>query len=250
VKCWRNGANFCIDLDRHRKLLSVAAAIIICLGTAAAFAQSAAVGLKCPPDNLGLYKLELIYYVDSGQYERGLANVASGAATWLRARARRKGRLAMVLDIDETSLSNWPVIKQDDFGVILHGPCDTTPQACGWNAWIRMARDKPIVPTLELYREARRLGVAVFFITGRHESLREATERNLKAAGYDGWTGLVMEPEGLHPNAEADFKAPARRNIVDQGYTIVVNMGDQDSDLEHGYAERKFKLPDPFYYIP
>jgi hypothetical protein len=51
VKCWRNGANFRIDLNMHRKLLTVAAAIVICLATAAAFAQSAAVGLKCPPDN-------------------------------------------------------------------------------------------------------------------------------------------------------------------------------------------------------
>jgi predicted secreted acid phosphatase len=156
----------------------------------------------------------------------------------------------MVLDIDETSLSNWPVIKQDDFGVILHARSVRYGAPGMRLERLDLARDKPIVPTLELYREARRRGVAVFFITGRHESLREATERNLKAAGYDEWTALVMEPEGLHPNAAADFKAPARRNIVDQGYTIVVNMGDQDSDLERGYAERKFKLPDPFYYIP
>jgi hypothetical protein len=27
-------------------------------------------------------------------------------------------------------------------------------------------------------------------------------------------------------------------------------MGDQLSDLEGGYAERTFKLPNPFYWIP
>ena len=48
----------------------------------------------------------------------------------------------------------------------------------------------------------------------------------------------------------ADFKAPQRRNMVARGFTIVVNVGDQDSDLEGGYAERTFKLPNPFYYIP
>jgi hypothetical protein len=30
----------------------------------------------------------------------------------------------------------------------------------------------------------------------------------------------------------------------------VLNMGDQLSDLEGGYAERTFKLPNPFYWIP
>jgi len=32
--------------------------------------------------------------------------------------------------------------------------------------------------------------------------------------------------------------------------TIIVNAGDQESDLAGGYAERAYKLPNPFYYIP
>ena len=47
-----------------------------------------------------------------------------------------------------------------------------------------------------------------------------------------------------------DFKAPARRNIAQQGYTIVLTVGDQASDLAGGYAERTFKLPNPVYYLP
>jgi hypothetical protein len=34
------------------------------------------------------------------------------------------------------------------------------------------------------------------------------------------------------------------------GYTIIANMGDQFSDLEGGFSERTYKLPNPFYYIP
>jgi hypothetical protein len=37
---------------------------------------------------------------------------------------------------------------------------------------------------------------------------------------------------------------------VDEGYTILLSMGDQRSDLEGGYAERTFKLPNPYYWIP
>ena len=34
------------------------------------------------------------------------------------------------------------------------------------------------------------------------------------------------------------------------GYRIVVNMGDQPSDLAGGYAEKAVLLPNPFYRIP
>ena len=219
-----------------------------------AFTQNTASAAGLP--NLGQYKIELTKYQESGQYERDLEAAVSPAKAWLAQQAKRNGKLAIVLDIDETSLSNWPVIKADDFGFIPRGPCDLSksdlPQgACGWLIWISQARNQPIAPTLELYRQARKQGVAVFFITGRPESLREPTERNLRAAGYDGWTALVMVP-GNFPRTKSavDFKAPARKRIVDQGYAIVLNMGDQESDLAGGYAERTFKLPDPFYYVP
>jgi predicted secreted acid phosphatase len=170
--------------------------------------------------------------------------------------AKRSGKLALVLDIDETSLSNWPAIVADDLGLIPLGPCglsDNGPPkgACGWLDWLKQERDKPIAPTLELYRQARKQGWAVFFITGRPEFLRAATELNLRAAGYNR---LMMPANALVQHhllkSLADFKAPQRRNIVARGFTIVVNVGDQDSDLEGGYAERTFKLPNPFYYIP
>jgi hypothetical protein len=47
-----------------------------------------------------------------------------------------------------------------------------------------------------------------------------------------------------------DFKAPERRKIKERGYTIVLSLGDQESDLKGGYAERTFKLPNPVYYLP
>jgi acid phosphatase len=44
---------------------------------------------------------------------------------------------ALVLDIDETSLSNWPNIKANNFGFIPDGACDRLPNGpCGFKAWI------------------------------------------------------------------------------------------------------------------
>ena len=91
--------------------------------------------------------------------------------------------------------------------------------------------------------------MAVFFISGRPPGLLEATERNLREQGYQ-WTGVTLLPEGAHFASAADFKAPERQRITEQGYTIVLALGDQESDLIGGYAERTFKLPNPVYYLP
>jgi len=90
----------------------------------------------------------------------------------------------------------------------------------------------------------------VFFITGRPESQRAATERNLSKTGYAGYTRLFMVPNGAHYASAADFKTPVRMEIEHMGYTIIANMGDQPSDLRGGHAEKKILLPDPFYRVP
>jgi acid phosphatase len=59
-----------------------------------------------------------------------------------------------------------------------------------------------------------------------------------------------MEPPGAHYVSAADFKAPQREQIQQQGYTIIANIGDQPSDLDRGFSERIYLLPNPFYRIP
>ncbi len=202
------------------------------------------------PENLGDLKAALLQYKNTSRHEADLAGVAAEATRYLEERVKQGGKLAVVLDIDETALSNWPAIKANDFGLFSGGPCDLERGPCGLTAWASMARAQAIAPTLELYRLARERGGAVFFITGRPEALREATERNLRAAGYDNWAGLILKPNDLRVRSAADFKAPERRKLADQGYAIILNMGDQPSDLAGGHAERTFLLPNPFYRLP
>lgn len=46
------------------------------------------------------------------------------------------------------------------------------------------------------------------------------------------------------------FKSEKRAKLVKQGYRIQGNIGDQWSDLlGTDIGSRKFKLPDPIYYI-
>jgi predicted secreted acid phosphatase len=194
-------------------------------------------------------KREVSAYVDSGRYEAEIAAVVDQARAFLEARVPRGGNLAIVLDIDETALSNLPSFRANDYGFIIPGPCELPRGPCGLIAWIGMAQAEPIKPVLALARLARERGVAVFFLTGRPERLREPTERNLRAAGYE-WTGVLLKPDALTTQSAVEFKAPERRKLVEQGYTVIVNVGDQMRDLEGGFAERTYKLPNPFYFVP
>ncbi len=203
------------------------------------------------PANLGQGALRALAYHDSGAYLHDLAEVDAEAADWLAVRAPHVSRPALVLDIDETSLSNWAEIKANGFGHFNDGTCDALPRGpCGFDAWARLERAPALPPTLALYRRARQLGIAVFFVTGRHADMTNATAANLRQVGYRDWDGLLLEPQGSHFASAADFKAPTRAAIEKQGYTILASVGDQRSDLDGGHAERGFLLPNPFYFIP
>lgn len=200
--------------------------------------------------NLGDIKPALIAYHDGGEYEKGLEAVDTAAESYLVERADKVTKPALVLDIDETSLSNWEEIIANDFAYFPNAPCDHLPKGpCGAIAWDAMARSPAIAPTLRLARAASSHHVAIFFITGRYEAERTVTERNLHAAGFPEWERVYMRIDGTPSGPAADFKAPAREQITRMGYTIVANVGDQPSDLAGGFSERTFLLPNPFYRI-
>lgn len=191
--------------------------------------------------NMYLVKESMRQYHKSGQYLREIDAIAGQAQTYLQQNLARvrDHKPAIVLDIDETVLSNYPHINEFDFGYI--------PKE--WGAWILRGEAPALVGPRELFRYARQNDVAVFFITGRAEKQREATLKNLSREGFEGWQELVMKPDGDH-SASGLYKAEHRKRLTEAGYTILVNLGDQASDLEGGYSEAVFKLPNPMYYVP
>jgi acid phosphatase len=200
-----------------------------------------------PTPNLGKLKTKLLAYHDCAAptcYSPSLNHQADVAIAWLRHRAataRAGEKLALVLDIDETSLSNWDEEKAGDFGYVNSD----------WNAWVKSKQAPAISGTLHVFNEARSHGVAVFFITGRGETQRSATVDNLKAAGYADWAGLALRGPHTKDESTTTYKSGERRKIVDAGYTIILNIGDQLSDLNgRPQAEYSVKLPNPFYLIP
>jgi predicted secreted acid phosphatase len=203
------------------------------------------------PANIGDLKFTAIDYYNSGAYLTDLQIAAAPAIAWINEEAPRVDRPAVVFDIDETTLSNWEALKANDFGRVFNGGCDSLPQGpCGLIAWDQRAQSTVIQPTMDIFTTARDRGAAIFFITGRDETQRAATERNLQAVGYTGYTQLIMEPPGAHYVSAADFKAPQREQIEQRGYTTIANVGDQPSDLAGGFSQQTYLMPNPFYRVP
>ena len=178
------------------------------------------------------------YWADiDAQYKR-----AEGALDREVALHKRGEKLAIVFDIDETSLSSYCEMQREDFGYIESMS----------NEWVVSPQAAVAIPgALRLFNRAKAAGVDVFFITGRHESQTAATARNLEAAGFHGWKGLALRNAAESSLPTIAYKSGRRKQIVDQGYRIILSVGDQWSDLNGDpKAEVSVKLPNPFYFLP
>lgn len=197
------------------------------------------------PTNLDLLKNQIIQYHDSGEYQKELTSAITPAIDYIieRADANAKDphpqKLAIVLDIDETSLSNYDAIAKRDFS----GNRQAIHQT--WEA----ANAPAIEATYSLYQTALQKHIAVFFVTGRGTAFLKPTDKNLKLAGYNTWNGLYFKPDHYAEPSIVTFKTKIRKAISEQGYTIIASIGDQNSDLKGGYAEKTFKLPNPYYFV-
>lgn len=197
------------------------------------------------PTNLHTIKQQLIAYHDSGVYLSDITRVDAQAKEYIAKRIAENQQLsqplqlAVVFDIDETALSGYQDMLKLRFG-------GTNQQ---FTEFLARADEPAIAPTLALYNYIKSNHLAAFFVTGRGELLRQATTKNLLAAGYHDWDGLYLRPEQYHEKSIVPYKSSVRKHIENAGYTIIATIGDQQSDLDGGYAEKGFKLPNPYYFI-
>lgn len=206
--------------------------------------------IASPPANVGKAIEAAMTYYENGAYQHDFNQVVKRAQKDLEREYAHFPHPAIVLDIDETTLSNWPEMYANRLGYIVDGPCDHLPSGpCGDKAWMERGEAPSFVSMRSFIKKAQELHVAVFFITGRSEAYRHSIEKNLHREGIFGWTHLFMRPIGNHQPAEL-YKTPLRAEIEKQGYTILVNVGDQPNDLSGGYTRHRYLLPNPFYTVP
>jgi predicted secreted acid phosphatase len=193
------------------------------------------------PPNLGEAKAAVREYIDSGAYERDLAQQYAQVQAFCLANVEGVAKPAVVMDIDETTLSNYAFSDRLDFGY--------TPKL--WREWVLEEQAKAITPAKAFFDWCRQQKIAVFFVTGRKslQELRgeEPTEKNLAKEGFNGYERVYFKPRGAKDTAE--YKAGARREIESMGFVILANVGDQQSDLQGGHALSHWKLPNPMYVV-
>jgi hypothetical protein len=134
----------------------------------------------------------------------------NGSRAWVRDRVARGGtKLALNLDIDNTSLATY------------------------------YDRGRPVAVTLRLVRYAKSKGVFILFNTGRNVRQRAATINQLKRAGYPV-DGLCAHYKGEPLRTS---KQRCRRSFVNNGFTIIANIGNRRTDFIGGNYEKAFRLP-------
>jgi predicted secreted acid phosphatase len=164
---------------------------------------------------------------------------------------------AIVLDSDDTTLMTYDMEVGD-----MHFTFDPAEQ----DVWVQDQRF-PATPSMVSYvNTAAAMGYTIFGLTGRNDNQKTATLGNLTKDGYTAftadnfytkWTGTGASQQPAYITCAVagkcttvEYKALTRKHIEDLGYTITLNVGDQFSDLQGGYAERSLKLPNPTYYLP
>ena len=209
------------------------------------------------------------YYGDPGTgianktdspYIRELGGILGREKTELKAeydRAVQQGQKpAIVFDADDTTLWTYDMEVAD-----MHFQFNPAEQ----DVWVQGQRFPATPGMVDFVNQAAALGYTVFGLTGRNDNQKAATLGNLDKVGYTAftsdrfytkWTGTGASQQPSYITCAAascttvEYKALTRKHIQDLGYTITLNVGDQWSDLQGGYAEEALKLPNPTYYLP
>ncbi|MEU9914599.1 HAD family acid phosphatase [Streptomyces sp. NPDC051001] len=196
----------------------------------------------------------------SSQYAKDLAKLDAAARKQIDKSARKalkKGdKPAVVFDIDDTLLLSLDYEKKTNY----------TYNATTWADYVNKADRPAVLGSPELVRYAESKGVEVFYNSGLSEAQRSAAVENLKKIGADvnldaahvflkdkanppSYLSACATP-GTWTCTTVQYKSGTRKHIEqDLGYDIVANFGDQYSDLDGGYADRTYKLPNPTYFV-
>jgi acid phosphatase len=169
-------------------------------------------------------------------YERAITAGYAKATRLLDAQlAKHPKKPTVVLDIDETTLSNWGCLDAADFDLSGLAICVVGSKSVAFPA------------AKAFIKHVRARKVAVAFITGAPAAVCNGRKANLRAQGIRVPFSITCRPATDTHDSLIPYKSAARKALVRKGATIVLNVGDQKSDLAGGAARRTLLLPNPIY---
>ncbi len=191
------------------------------------------------PPNLVSVKQEIINYYENGGYADEMSSVVESAKSELSGIKFNKNT-TIVFDVDETVLSNFEVMKKDNF-------CYDKEE---WDNWISEIRCKAVPHMLSLYKFVLAKKGKIVFLTGRRDTQQEATAINLRAEGFLNYDTLITRNPDEYDLTALKYKSKVRQELEKKGYQIQATIGDQQSDLEGIYNGKvQIKIPNYIYKI-
>ncbi|WP_297838464.1 HAD family acid phosphatase [Ignavibacterium sp.] len=186
--------------------------------------------------NLRVAKDRVKDYYESGKYDKELKEIYLDAKSKID-KIEVKPNSAAIFDVDDTALSNYEISKRLDYGYDYQIIQD----------WVMSAKLPAIKQTLEFYNYLKSKGIKLIFLTGRQIEEYDATYRNLMEQGYTDFDTLIMRSEQERKLGAAQFKSQKRKELIQNGYEIIICVGDQWTDFEGDYTRIKVKLPNYLY---
>ncbi|GAA1966155.1 hypothetical protein GCM10009798_28130 [Nocardioides panacihumi] len=194
-------------------------------------------------------------------YAKNTMAVAANITSGLPADGTGK---AVVFDIDSTLLSDYANEEEMNYN---YSP------ALNAN-WVNNGLMPAVPGMVNAVKTLAAEGYAIYGITGRPAGQEDATIANLTNVGFTGAGGPLFDNANLFTkpadNASqpsyitgcaivatatlpkcttVQYKAQTRKSLEDGGADIVMNVGDQWSDLEGGFADAYTKVPNPTYFL-
>ena len=206
-------------------------------------------------------------FSSNSNYAKEASGVANAGRVWLVAHANAPGKKAILLDVDDTTLAtyNYEIASNWAYNPVSNAD------------YVNNERFPAVPGMVAMVNQAKSLGYAIIYLTGRPDSQEAATVGNLVKDGFPappplpeateggGSDGLFTKPAvSAYPSYLTycrvptstsscntdEYKTSTRQYIESLGYDIVANFGDQWSDLNGGFADQTFKVPNPRYYLP
>ncbi|XP_022734777.1 acid phosphatase 1-like [Durio zibethinus] len=185
-------------------------------------------------------------YMIGGQYEQDVNYIVEQIESYVRDLVvGGDGMDAWILDVDDTCISNIFYYKGKKYGCDPYDPS-------AFKAWAMKGGCPAIPAVLGLFTKLIDSGFKVFLLTGRdEETLAPSTIANLHNQGFVGYERVIFRTQPFKGKSAVVFKSEIRKQLMEEGYRIWGNVGDQWTDLQgECLGNRTFKLPNPMYCVP
>ena len=165
--------------------------------------------------------LGIVWMQQSGEYQ-ALAHQAFNSAKMAfdHTKAVKGKKKAVVVDLDETMMDNsayagWQIKNGKDFSQET------------WTQWVNARETTAIPGAVEFANYVNSHGGTMFYVSNRLENgERQGTIDDMKRLGFTG-----VSDKTLLLKADKSAKSARFKTITDQGYDIVVYVGDNLNDF-------------------